>query len=46
MTFYDPVTDSAYGGGLMLGGSLTLTSVGVTGGNPVTGTITGDVVEL
>ncbi|MBP6633914.1 MAG: CotH kinase family protein [Kofleriaceae bacterium] len=46
MTFYDPVTDTAHGGGLILGGTLTLTSVSMTAGGPVSGSLTGTVYEL
>ena len=44
--FYDPVADTFGGGGLLLGGSLTLDQVGVTDGDPVTGSFSVDVVEL
>lgn len=46
MTFYDPVLDTTYGGGLMLGGTLTLTAAGSTPGAPITGTISSAVFEL
>ncbi len=46
MTFYDPDTDTASGGGLILGGTLTLTSTGTNPGDPIVGSITGDVFEL
>jgi hypothetical protein len=46
MTFYDPVTDTTRGGGLVLPGSLTLTSAGTTAGAPIVGSITGTVIEL
>jgi hypothetical protein len=46
MTFYDPATDSASGGGLVLPGTLTLTQAATTASAPVRGTFTGTVVEL
>lgn len=46
LTFYDPVTDTASGGGLLLPGSLTLTAASTTADAPVTGSLTGDVIEL
>ncbi len=46
MTFYDPPTDTASGGGLILPGTLTLGSASTTVGGPVSGTITGEVIEL
>ncbi|MBS1123820.1 MAG: cellulosomal protein [Deltaproteobacteria bacterium] len=46
MTFYDPATDTASGGGLLLPGSLTLTSASTTAGAPVVGSVTGTVIEL
>ncbi len=46
MTFYDPATDTASGGGLVLPGTLTLTQASSTPGQPVRGTFTGTVVEL
>jgi spore coat protein CotH len=46
MSFYDPDTDSAYGGGLMLGGNLTLTSASTTPDDPIVGSFTGDVIEF
>ncbi|NOY91758.1 MAG: hypothetical protein GXP55_11230 [Deltaproteobacteria bacterium] len=45
-TFYDPATDTASGGGLILGGSLTLTSADMTPGGSVTGSFSGQVLEL
>ena len=44
--FYDPATDSASGGGLILGGSLTFTSAATTAGAPIVGSMTGEVFEL
>ncbi len=46
MTFYDPVTDTATGGGLLLPGTLTLTQAATTPGAPIVGTVTGRVIEL
>jgi len=46
MTFYDPVTDTTAGGGLLLPGSLTFSAAGTTAGATVAGTITGTVIEL
>lgn len=46
MTFYDPATDTTSGGGLLLPGSLTLTSAGTTTGSPIVGSVTGSVIEL
>lgn len=46
MVFYDPVTNKTSGGGLMLPGTLTLTTVNMTPGAPVVGSISGDIVEL
>jgi hypothetical protein len=46
MTFYDPVTDTASGGGLILPGTLTLTQAATTPGAPIVGTVTGTVIEL
>lgn len=46
MSFYDPVTEVSYGGGLMIGGTLTLTSASTVTGAPIVGTITSDVREL
>ncbi len=46
MTFYDPMTDTSRGGGLILPGSLTLTSAGTTAGAPIVGSLTGTVIEL
>ncbi len=45
-TFYDPATDTASGGGLMLPGTLTLTTITTTTGMAVTGRLTGRVREL
>jgi len=45
-TFYDPATDTASGGGLILGGSLTLTSADMTPGGAVAGRFSGPVLEL
>ncbi len=46
MTFYDPVTDSTSGGGLILPGQLVLDSASTIPGAPIAGSITGDVIEL
>lgn len=46
MVFYDPVTDTTSGGGLMLPGSLTLTEGATTPGARVSGSLTGTVIEL
>ncbi len=46
MSFYDSSTDTSYGGGLMLGGSLTLTSAGMGVDAPVVGSFTGTVREF
>lgn len=46
MTFYDPVTETSSGGGLLLGGTLTLTEASTDADAPIVGTITGDVFEL
>ena len=46
MTFYDPVTDTAHGGGLLLPGTLTFTAAGTTAGASIIGTVTGTVIEL
>ena len=46
MMFYDPTTDTASGGGLMLPGSLTLTSASMTPSGAVRGSLTGTVREL
>lgn len=46
MTFYDPSTDTASGGGLLLPGSLTLTAAGTGPGAPIVGSVTGTVIEL
>ncbi len=46
MTFYDPATDTAQGGGLLLPGTLTLTQAATTPGAPIVGTVTGRVIEL
>lgn len=46
MTFYDPATDTASGGGLVLPGTITLTQGATTPGAPVRGSFTGTVVEL
>lgn len=46
MTFYDPDTDTTSGGGLILGGTLTLTSASTVPDEPIIGTITGDVLEM
>jgi hypothetical protein len=46
MMFYDPATDSAGGGGLMLPGSMTLTGAAMTTGGTVAGSVTGEVREL
>lgn len=46
MSFYDPATDTSSGGGLILNGSLTLTSAEATSGAPLVGSMTGEVFEL
>ncbi|MEZ4403693.1 MAG: CotH kinase family protein [Kofleriaceae bacterium] len=46
MTFYDPATDTTAGGGLLLPGTLTLTSASTTPGGVVSGTVSGPVLEL
>lgn len=46
MTFYDPVTMVATGGGLVLPGTLTLTRAATTMDAPVVGAFTGTVIEL
>ena len=46
MTFYDPATDSSSGGGLILPGTLTLTAGDPVDGAPLTGSLTGTVLEL
>ncbi|MBZ0238110.1 MAG: CotH kinase family protein [Deltaproteobacteria bacterium] len=46
MTFYDPATDTASGGGLVLPGTLTLGQAATTAGAPVSGSFTGTVIEL
>lgn len=46
ITFYDPMTDTASGGGLVLPGTLTLNQAATTTGAPVSGSFTGTVVEL
>ncbi len=46
MTFYDPATDSAHGGGLMLRGNVSFTSASTVPGAPIVGTFTGEVVEI
>jgi hypothetical protein len=46
MTFYDPATDTASGGGLLLPGSVTFTATSTTAGQPVSGSLTGTVIEL
>ncbi|MFT5355818.1 MAG: hypothetical protein ACI9KE_003037 [Polyangiales bacterium] len=46
MTFFDPVTETSSGGGLILGGSLTLTEASQADGAAVSGTLTGTVLEL
>jgi len=46
MTFYDPATDTASGGGLVLPGTLTLNQAATTTSAPVSATFTGTVVEL
>ncbi len=45
-TFYDPATDKSSGGGLLLPGSLTLTSVSTVVGAPLVGSLSGEVLEL
>ena len=46
MTFYDPVTDTSSGGGLILPGSITFTTATRTDGAPIIGSLTGTVIEL
>ena len=46
MTFYDPMTDTASGGGLLLPGSLTLTMASTAAGARIVGSVTGTVIEL
>lgn len=46
MTFYDPATDTASGGGLVLPGTLTLNQAATTASAPVSGSFTGTVVEF
>jgi hypothetical protein len=46
MSFYDPATDTSSGGGLILNGSLTLTSAEMTSDAPLVGSMTGEVFEL
>lgn len=46
MTFYDPSTETASGGGLILPGTLTLTAGDPVSGAPLTGSLTGTVLEL
>ncbi len=46
MVFYDPVTDTSHGGGLIVGGQLTLTSAGMGTDAPIVGSFTGEVREL
>ncbi len=46
MSFYDPVTDTSYGGGLILNGSITLSQASLVSGEVLIGSITGEVVEL
>jgi len=46
MMFYDPVSDTSSGGGLMLNGSVTLTSAMTSAGAAIIGSFNGDVLEL
>ncbi len=46
LTFYDPVSDTATGGGLLLPGTFTLTAASTTAGEAVTGSLSGTVIEL
>jgi hypothetical protein len=46
MTFYDPVTDTASGGGLLLPGTFTLTSASTVPDAPIEGSLDGEVIEL
>lgn len=46
MTFYDPATDSTSGGGLMFPATITLTQGSTTAGARVSGSFTGNVIEL
>jgi hypothetical protein len=46
MAFYDSNTETSYGGGLMLGGSVTFTSAGMGTDAPVVGSFSGEVREF
>jgi spore coat protein CotH len=46
MTFYDPATDTASGGGLILPGTITLTNASTVDGATIAGTVAGEVLEL
>jgi hypothetical protein len=46
VVIYDPATETTEGGWLVLGGSITLDEAGLDDGLPVTGSFTGDVLEL
>jgi len=46
MTFYDPATDTATGGGLMFPATITLSQASTTSGARVVGSLTGTVIEL
>lgn len=46
MTFYDPATDTTSGGGLLLGGTLTLTEADAAADASIVGSLTGEVFEL
>lgn len=46
MTFFDPMTEKTSGGGLLLNGSLTLSSASTTSAAPVIGSLTADVIEF
>jgi len=46
MSFYDPATDTASGGGLVFPGTLTLDEASTEPDAPIRGTVTGEVLEL
>lgn len=46
MAFYDPISDTSYGAGLLLNGSLSLSRASLASGAPIVGSVTGDVFEL
>ncbi len=43
MQFFDPATDTSSGGGLLMGGALTFTSVSTTAGGAVVGSLVSEV---